>query len=72
MKNNQNNLRKSRFWKNIVGVLLLLLALAAYAATFTFSPNPDGTIYNLSEDTLFFYDFVLISFLTNFKYINII
>ncbi len=56
MKNNQNNLRKSRFWKNIVGVLLLLLALAAYAATFTFSPNPDGTIYNLSEDTLFFYD----------------
>jgi hypothetical protein len=37
-------------------VLLALFAYIVHAATFDFSPNIDGTTFNLSEDSMFEYD----------------
>ncbi|KKW32106.1 MAG: Ig family protein, partial [Candidatus Uhrbacteria bacterium GW2011_GWA2_53_10] len=40
----------------VLALFLVLGALIAYAASFQFSPDPNAVIFNLSEDTGFYYD----------------
>ena len=45
---------RAQFWMCLI--ILLAMALLTYAASFSYFPDPNAVIFNLSEDSNFFYD----------------